>query len=311
MQVLTITGPIFLLIGIGYLSIKAQLISSQSLPGMGRFVLTLALPALIFSTLARLEFSQIVEPSYLLVYGLASICILILGSSFSYLFRKQSLKKSGVLAMGMTSSNSAFIGFSVLLQFFGNPPAQAFAMSLMVENILILPLALAIIEFGNNDSNSASWLVKLKDVFIRLTKNPLLIAIALGLVFSLFNFSLPVSLSKVLDMLSSAAVAVALFTIGGSLVGNPITGNKVDILSVVFGKLIAHPLLVLLFLYLLAPNLNADLKISMLIFAAMPMFSIYPILGSNYGLGRLTASILLITTALSFFSLTALLYFIA
>lgn len=310
MQVLTITAPIFILISIGYLSVKNKLINPQSLSGMGRFVLTLALPALIFSTLAKLEFNQIVEPSYLLVYGLASVTILALGCGFSYFIRKQSLVKSGVLAMGMTLSNSAFIGFPVLLQVFGNPPAQAFAMSLMIENILILPLVLAVIELGISSNQSTSLWLKLRDVFLRLVTNPLLIAIALGLIFSLFNFSLPVTLSKTLDMLASAAVAVALFTIGGSLVGNPITGNKADIISVMLGKLLVHPLLVLIFLYLLAPNLDTELKLAMIVFSAMPMFSIFPILSSNYGLGKLSASILLVTTAFSFITLTGILLFL-
>ena len=109
-------------------------------------------------------------------------------------------------------------------------------------------------------------------------------------------------------MLAQASVAVALFTIGGTLVGNPIKGDLESIGTVLTGKLIIHPILVFLLL-MLAPTLDEELKLSMLILAAMPMLSVFPIIGSNYGAGKLCASILLLTTVTSFISITALLTF--
>ncbi len=99
---------------------------------------------------------------------------------------------------------------------------------------------------------------------------------------------------------------MALFTIGGTLVGNPIRGDIGSISTVLVGKLLVHPLLVLLLL-MLAPGLSSELRLSMILLAAMPMLSVFPIIGSNYGVGKLCASILLFTTVLSFVSLTTLL----
>jgi len=45
----------------------------------------------------------------------------------------------------------------------------------------------------------------------------------------------------------------------------------------------------------------SDLKVAVIIFASVPMFSIYPIIGGEYGEQSFCASTLLITTVLSFF----------
>lgn len=306
-SVLAITGPIFILIGIGYLAVKSGVIAQTALPGMGRFVLHFSLPALIFTTISRMEFDTLIEPAYLAVYGAASLLALTIGIVFNRFVRGENLATSGVMGMGMSLSNSAFIGFPVLLQVFGEPPAQAFAMSLMVENILIMPIALSIIEYGSRDENAlASPATQAFAVIQRLARNPLLLAIAAGMLVSLLNFKLPGSVDKSLTMLSQAAVAVALFTIGGTLVGNPVHGDLGGISTVLVGKLLLHPLLVFLLL-LLAPGLSSELRLSMILLAAMPMLSVFPIIGSNYGVGKVCASILLFTTVLSFVSLTALL----
>ena len=74
-------------------------------------------------------------------------------------------------------------------------------------------------------------------------------------------------------------------------------------------KLLIHPLLVALMLWLLPP-FDPELELAALLIAAMPMMSIYPIIGGNYGYGSQCASILILTTALSFVTVTVLLAFV-
>lgn len=302
LSVLSITAPIFILIGLGYLAVKSGILPSAAAPGMGRFVLYFSLPALIFGTLSRMEFSEIIEPSYLLVYATASLLALLIGVTLHRKLVGNTLPLSGVKGMGMAVSNSAFIGYPVLLQVFGEPPAQAFAMSLMVENLLIIPLALIIIESGGRD-DATSRRQHFAAVFARVLKNPLVLAIGAGMLVSLLQLPIPQVIDKTLSMLAQASAAVALFSIGGVLVGTSIRGNVSAIPAVVAGKLLLHPLLVFLLL-MLVPGMDPDLRLSMLLLASMPMFSVFPIIAGNYGFGQTSASILIITTLMSFFTLT-------
>ncbi|WP_432695747.1 AEC family transporter [Marinobacterium sp. YM272] len=305
LAVLSITAPIFLLIGLGYLAVKVRLMPQEAIPGLGRFVLYFALPALMFSTISRMDFGQVIEPNYLSVYALGSLLALLIGIGINKLVLRKPLIESGVMGIGMSIPNSAFIGFPILLQVFDTQIAQAFALSIMVENILILPLALIIIESGRRSEKSSLagiWL----SVFSRIIRNPLIIAIASGLLFSSLSLQLPEMVNQSLDMLARASAATALFVIGGSLVGTQIRGNLYGIGTVVSAKLLLHPLLVAFALWLWPP-FDSDLEMAVLLIAAMPMMSIFPIIGSSYGLSSICASILLLTTVTSFFTITALL----
>jgi predicted permease len=181
-------------------------------------------------------------------------------------------------------------------------------MALMVENIILLPVCLIFIEtmLGKSESNGKNlFLIVLK----RISTNPMLIALAAGLLFSLLDWRLPSFAGKGLDLLAASAASTALIVIGGSLVGVSIKGHLAPIFLVAVGKLVVFPVMAMSLL-LLTPTMPNELKIAVVIFAAMPMFSSYPIICGEYGERSFCASTLLITTVLSFFTLSVLLRFL-
>ncbi|MGO2512553.1 AEC family transporter [Marinomonas polaris] len=305
--VISIIAPIFFLILIGFLSIRYSFLPQAAIPGLSRFVLYLALPALIFIKLSSMELKEVLHFDYLAVYAASGLATFFITVLLSWRLLKSGLVDAGVRGVGATMSNSAFIGFPVLLQFFDYPLTQAFVMSLMVENIILLPVCLIFIEtvLGKSESNGKSlFMVVLK----RISTNPLLIALVAGLVFSVFELSLPSFIGKGFDLLAAAASSVALIVIGGSLVGVTIKGQWAPILLVAIGKLVLFPVIVTLLL-LLTPTMPNELKIAVVIFASVSMFSSYPIVCGEYGSRSFCASTLLITTVLSFFTLSVLLRF--
>ncbi|TCK09549.1 AEC family transporter [Marinobacterium mangrovicola] len=305
LAVLSITAPIFLLIAVGYISVKTRLMPQEAIPGLGRFVIYFALPALMFSTISSMDFGEVIEPNYLAVYALGSLLALLSGIGLHRFLLRKSLVESGVKGIGMSIPNSAFIGFPILMQVFDSPITQAFALAIMVENILILPLALIIIESGRRKEGENSGNIWLP-VFSRIVRNPLIIAIAAGLFCSALSIRLPAVATEALDMLARASAPTALFVIGASLMGTQIRGNIYSISTVVTGKLLLHPLLVALVLWLW-PAFDHRLELAVMIIAAMPMMSVFPIIGGNYGFRNTCASMLLITTVASFVTITLLL----
>lgn len=94
--------------------------------------------------------------------------------------------------------------------------------------------------------------------------------------------------------------------IGSSLVGLQLDGQRTDIAAVVIGKLILHPLAVFAALWLL-PTSDATLSAAAtVLFAGMPMLSIYPVLSQKYGLVGFSAAALLAASVCSFATITAL-----
>lgn len=77
MQVLAITGPIYLVIALGYLAVRAGVFSKADMAVLGRFVVKFALPALIFTALSQRPVSEILNSQFMLVYAAGSLTVLL------------------------------------------------------------------------------------------------------------------------------------------------------------------------------------------------------------------------------------------
>ncbi|WP_042703942.1 AEC family transporter [Azospirillum sp. B506] len=302
---LMIVGPIFILISVGYVAVRAGVMSKSDTRTLGKLVISFALPALLFRSLSQRSFSEILNTSYLVAYAAGSLAVMAIGVSIAYFRQKKTLQASALYGMGMSCSNSGFVGYPMLLQLLGPPAAVALALNMLVENILLLPLAIALAESGRRSGTNPF------KVFLRscggLLKNPLILAIIAGMVFSIFGIAPPEPVSRAVDMLATASGAVALFAVGGTLVGLEVRGMAGDIAQVTIGKLLLHPLMVFATLLMLPP-IDPKLQVALIASACVPMLSIYPIFGQRYGQEGICAATLLVATLAFFLSISVVLW---
>jgi malonate transporter len=289
LNILTITGPIYLSIGMGFAATQRGMFSKADGQVMGRFVLNFGLPAMLFNALANRNFSDVLHPKYLLAYGVGSLLSFACGLLLWRRLRHKGLTESGLVAMGFSSSNSGL----------------ALALTVLIENLLVIPLALAIADSG--ESEHASWQHTVKESLLRMCKLPMMWGIVLGFCFSLFDLELPPVLAKTTNMFAAACAALALFVNGGTLVGMRMEGLLRQVRWIALGKLVLHPLMVGLMLWVVGP-MESSLQISAILLAGMPMLGIYPLLAQRHGLAGFCASALLVTTVASFFTISFILW---
>ncbi|MDE1165378.1 MAG: AEC family transporter [Pseudomonas sp.] len=304
LEVLGITAPIFILIGLGYLASTLNVLSREQMRGVGTFVITFAMPALVIKALAQRPIGEVFNAHYLLAYGLASLGSFAVGMAVFYKWRKATLENSAIAAMGMSVSNSGFIGYPIAAMIAGDQAVVALALGMIIENLVMIPLALALAEAGQQQGGSTK--VVLLETLRRLSRNPLIVAIIIGGSLSLSGWRIPVAPLKVIDMLSLAAAPAALFVIGGVLYGTKVRGQLGEIGLISSGKLVVHPLLVGLMFWLFH-DLPLPMMLAGLVLASAPMMSVYPILGQRYGVEGRCAAALVITTLASFFTISLLL----
>jgi len=300
LEVLAITTPIYLLIGLGYLSGRGGLFTAGELRVLGRFVLMFSLPALLFDAVSRRTLEEVLNGAYLLAYAAGSLAVLGIGLAWARWRRGAPISLAALQGMGMSSSNSGYVGFPILQQLLGPAAGAVLALTMLVENLIVMPLALALADAGGHGSVRRAFAQSLKG----LVRNPLVIAIVAGLIFALAGWRLPQPAARTVQILAAAASPVALFVIGGTLVGLKLEGVRGDILRVAFGKLALHPLAVFGALALL-PAIDPTLRFVAIVLAAMPMLGIYPVLAQKHHHERFCAATLLVTTVLSFFTLSA------
>lgn len=305
-DVLSITLPIFILIGLGFVATRMGATTRDDIRALGFFVMRFALPALVFKSLAQRPFAEIANTQYLLVYTLGSFVAFAAMFALARAFRPGEVAANAIQALGSSASNSGFVGYPIALLMVGPSASVALALSMITENIVIIPLALALAESGAHKGKS--FFAVLRHLAVRLARHPLIVAIALGALASLSGLHLPAPIARPIEMLSLASGAVALFAVGGALVDLKFGGVASDVGRIVAGKLIVHPLVVFATLVLLAPTLDPNLRKSMLILASAPMLGIYALLGRQYGQEQVGAAALMAATGLSFFTLSALLF---
>ncbi len=317
-DILAITGPIYLLIAAGWLTTRAGLFARADMRVFGKFVINLALPALLFNALSQRSVAEVLNPVFVAAYAMGSLAAMALGVLWALRVTGKSLSASAFVGMGMSCSNSGFIGFPLVAQVFG--PVNAgigLALAMVVENFLLLPLALALADSDVGDghgatavSRAARWRLALAQSARGLVRNPMIWGIAIGFAFSVLGWRLPVPVARAVDLLAMACAALSLFVIGGSLVGVATRGMARDVTAIAAGKLVLHPLAVLLFVWLLPP-MARELQIAVVMFAAVPMLGIYPILAQKHGHDGPAAAAQMGTTVASFVTLNLLLLALA
>jgi predicted permease len=186
----------------------------------------------------------------------------------------------------------------------------ALALNMIVENIVVIPLLLVLAERARGDSGH--WRRVVGQSLARLVSNPMILALVAGFTVSMMQWKLPEPLVRTVNLFAASSGALSLFVIGGTLVGLPMRGMGQQVAPIVIGKLIFHPLAVLLAILVLPlsglPAMDPSLRMAAVLMAAMPMMSIYPILAQAHGQEDFSAAALLVTTAASFFTLSGLLW---
>lgn len=307
LDIINITAPIFIIIALGYLCVRLGLIDPRHAKGMGALVMNIALPALMFNAIADMPFQEVISPSYLLIYATGSFMAFMVGILLTKVIWKQDNVSAALNSTALSYSNSAFIGYAVLSVVIGSSKAASYlSMGVLIESFLILPMLFIMADMGGNAHQSLGQIIF--GIAKNLTRNPLIIAIAISVTFSLFSIPIPQIVAQTASMLTGVAAPVALFVIGMSLYGLQIKGDLPKITTIGLGKLIVHPLLILLAIWLFPSDQIQDNYVAML-FASAPTFSTIAIIGQYYGLVNRMSAIVIISTVGSFFSMSAVLMY--
>jgi len=308
--IFAIISPIYIAILLGYGATRMGLFGKADTRVFGKFVINFALPALIFNAVSQRPIAEVLNASYMAAYLGGSLTMLVIGYFCARRLGRLDHTGSTFAAMGVSCSNSGYIGLPILLATMPAMASVALAMNVIIENVIVIPLLLMMAESGRQDSGPP--LRVFLQTLVRVARMPLVMGLVAGLAVSLMGWSLPSPVARTVTLFAQASGALSLFVIGGTLVGLPLHGLGKATLPVAFGKLAGQPLAVLgaatFFTWLGLAPLEPALLAAGIVMAAVPMLGIYPILAQSYGLAERSAAALLVTTAASFLSLSAILW---
>lgn len=310
LDVMSITGVVFLVIAVGYGAVRFALFSADDMRTFGKFVVNFALPALIFRAVSGQAVGEILNIGALGAYFAGSVAMFAGGYAWSRRVSELPPSAATFQAMGMSCSNSGYFGYPIVLMAIPSIASTTLALCMVVENLVMIPLVLIMAERAQGGA-ARGWALA-GPIAGRLARNPIVIAMLVGLAVSLLGLRVPAIIAGPVNLLAQSSVALSLVVIGGTLSG--LTFRILDLgwLPVVIGKLLIHPLVVALGLMAAAAAgfavTDPRLAHAVILFAAMPTMGIYPILAQRYGQQNAAALVMLVMTGLSFFSISTVLW---
>jgi malonate transporter len=167
-------------------------------------------------------------------------------------------------------------------------------MVVLAVDLLVFGSLIVILITGSRDGRVS--LGVLVTVGKGLVKNPMIVSIFLGLVWSAMQLPIPDPLNSFLATLGAAATPGALFAIGASLASK--SAERIEVAAwLSFAKLILHPLAVAFAVIFFIP-LDPYTAGVIIAAAALPTAGNVYILAAHYGVApaRVSATILVSTT---------------
>ncbi|HZU62379.1 MAG TPA: AEC family transporter [Novosphingobium sp.] len=305
LSVLATVLPIFALIFAGWALRRGAVFGPEASGALNRFVVYLALPALILRIVVNARWADIWQPAFVAAFGLGAGAIFALTLALR-LRRPRHLADAAIDGLNAAYANTGFMGFPLVLAMLG-PAALPPTLAATILTVCVLfALALVLIESGlQGEQHPAHMALKVAGALVR---NPLLVAPVLGALCLAAGLHPPAPVETVLDMLGGAASPAALVALGLFLGERRASqrGETAATALLVALKLLAQPLLTWLLAVrvfaLPAPQMHAAVLL-----AALPTGTGPFMLAEFYRReAGLTARVVLLSTLLSLATVTGL-----
>ncbi len=239
---LTIVLPVFALILAGWLARRLGLLGPGAATELNRFVVFLALPALLFDIVAHARWAEIWQPGFIGAFGLSALAVF--GLTLALRLRGRPLADAAIDALNAGYANTGFIGFPLALAALGRDALAPTLVASIITVCVLFALAIVLIEVGMG--TGARGLRLALDVGARLARNPLLLSPALGALVPLAGLGIPVPAERFLNLLGGSASPCALVALGLFLAAERAGGGSREARSaaVLVGfKLVLQPVL--------------------------------------------------------------------
>ncbi len=256
---------LFLLILVGFICRKTELVSEKAQKDVTNIVLYGMLPATIIKAMTRTIEKETVEmlTQMIIITFVAYIFITIISMFISKSFKLPENQKD-VLFGGMSFANITFMGLPVQEAVFGMDAVFFTILSqIVIFEVYCWSIGLSVLE---KHKKGGKFHISIKEVM----KKPGVVACAIGLVLMFFQIKLHPLIEDFVDLLSKGTAPVAMITVGFMLANSNVKKaikNKYLYISS-FVKLMVIPLIMIAVLYAL--NIKGFVMAIPVIEMAMP-----------------------------------------
>lgn len=295
------TLPIFLVMALGWILRQSRMLNDNFVGVANKFNFNVTLPVLLFHDLASVNLKEVFNFKYVLFCALASsLSFWGIWGGVKLLIKDKSIR--GAFVQASFRSSAAIMGIAFIENLYGasvmGPLMIIGAVPLYnIYSVLVLTIEA---DAPNGTNNTA----KLKEAFVNILKNPIIIAIICGLFTSYFHLTFPTIINKTINSIAQIATPLALIVLGAGFEGKKALSKIKPTLMASLIKLVILPAVILPIACAL--KFGGEEMIGILAMVAAPATPSCYIMAKNmHNDGVLTASIIVLTTLLAAFTMTA------
>ena len=296
---LNATLPVFLVMVVGYFLKTAGMFDAHFVKKLNTFNYKVTLPMLLFRDISQADFFQVWDTRYVLFCFFATL----ISIAASWIGARRFLSAphlQGEFIQGAYRSSAAVLGIALIQNIYGDSSIAP----LMIIGSVPLYNAAAVVVLSFNGPNAHGMDAALVKKTLRdILTNPIIIWIALGILFSLLPFSLPAIAAKTVNNLAVLASPLALLGLGAGFEGKRALSCIKPTVVCSAIKLLAWPAIFLPLAVWM--GFGSEKLIALLIMLGAPTTASCYIMAKNLGHeGALTSSVVVSTTFLSSVTLT-------
>lgn len=291
--------PIFILIFFGWSLVRFGVLKEGIGEGLGDFVFRVAVPMLMFRTIAQADFHG-TSPFALWIAYFAGVAV---AWTLGHLLATRVFAQDGRIGVlaGVSAgfANNVFIGLPLVERTVGPDGIVAMSILLAVHLPLMMVAGTLLMERAEQKASgrpSQGVAAVSKQVGLNLMRNPLIIGLMAGILFQVSGLVLPRVLDNVVGQIAGMAAPAALISLGMTLKRYGMVGNVRIAACISAIKLVVMPAVVLGFATLL--GLSAQWTAALVLTSSVPTGINAWLIANRFGIGQsLSASVITLSTA--------------
>ncbi len=270
---------LFLIMGVGFLCAKKDIITDEVSKKLSSIVIFIANPALILSSGMTDEAKKGGELITMTILAVVIYAVLILLAIVIPIVLRVDKKSRGAYQVMTVFSNIVFMGYPLISSVYGNSAILYATMFPIFFNILIYTYGITVMKMCGDDEGEKQNSARIDPKRIL---NVGVIACAVSLVIYLTGMPVPSFISKTVSMLGSITAPVSMMIIGVSLAAIDIKKLFSDVKLLLFCiiRLVAVPLAGMLLIRIFIDN-TVILGVCMVMLAT-PVASMASMLAEQY-----------------------------
>lgn len=300
---LNATMPIFFMMVLGYIFRQIGWIDGDFASKMNKFVFLVPLPVMVFTDLATVDFSQVWDVKFVLFCFCTTVISIGIAFCISLLWKERGIR--GEFIQAAYRSSAALLGIAFIQNIYGNSGMAPLMIigSVPLYNIMAVVVLIFFHPKKEGKMDARRWKKTLKGI----ARNPIIIGIVLGIVWSALRIPMPYIMEKTLTSVGNVASPMGLMAMGATFNFGKALGKLKPAIVATIIKLVGFCAIFLPIAVSLGFRDEKIVAILIMLGSATTVSS-YVMAKSMEHEGTLTSSVVMLTTLFSSCSLTFWLY---